>query len=115
MRLTVLCLINTALMVTGQILFKIGSRGRTLASVKDILVMMFSPVILLALCIYAGTTVLWLFILNKAELSFAYPIQALAFPAVLLISSLIFHENIPLNRWLGVGIIFLGVYIAIYK
>ena len=115
MRTTILCLINTLLMVTGQILFKIGSRGRQLSSIKDVISMMFSPVILLALCVYAGTTVLWLFILSKTELSFAYPIQALAFPIVLIVSALLFHESIPINRWTGVAIVFAGVYIAIYK
>ena len=115
MKMTLLCLLNTSLMVLGQILFKLGSRGQNLDSFKAIIKMMFSPVVLLALCVYGGTTVLWLYILSKVEISFAYPIQALAFPLVLIISAVLFHETIPINRWIGVLIIFLGVYIAIYQ
>ena len=112
---TILCLLNTLLMVIGQTLFKIGSNGKQLDSLRNIIKVMLSPVILLALTIYAVTTVLWLYILSKTEISFAYPIQALAFPLVLVISSIIFHEQIPLNRWAGVALIFIGVYITVLQ
>ena len=83
MKMTLLCLLNTGLMVTGQILFKVGSQGKTLSSISDMVRLMFSPVVLVALCLYAGTTMLWLYILSKVDISFAYPIQALAFPVVM--------------------------------
>lgn len=110
-----LCLLNTLLMVCGQILFKLGSNGKSINKVSDIISLVFSPAILLALTLYAGTTLLWLYILSRTKLSFAYPIQALAFPIVLIASSFIFREYIPINRWIGVGIIFIGVIVAIYK
>lgn len=112
---TILCLLNTLLMVIGQTLFKIGSNGKQFDSVQNIIKVIFSPVILLALTIYAGTTILWLYILSKTELSFAYPIQALAFPLVLIISSILFHEQIPIQRWAGIALIFAGVYIAVFQ
>ena len=64
MKMTLLCLLNTGLMVTGQILFKVGSQGKTLSSISDMVRLMFSPVVLVALCLYAGTTMLWLYILS---------------------------------------------------
>lgn len=115
MKNIVLCLINVCMMALGQLLFKLGSNGKTLSSFSDILSLLFSPVILLALAVYGCTTILWLYILSKVKISFAYPIQALAFPIVLILSSLIFREEIPLNRWIGVAIIVLGTYIAIFK
>ena len=87
MKMTLLCLLNTGLMVTGQILFKVGSQGKTLSSISDMVRLMFSPVVLVALCLYAGTTMLWLYILSKVDISFAYPIQALAFPVVMIVSA----------------------------
>lgn len=84
-------------------------------SISSIVSTMFSPIILSALCLYAGTTVLWLYILSKMKISEAYPIQALAFPLVLIASSLLFKEVIPWNRWVGVLIIFIGVYISAFK
>lgn len=113
MKMTLLCLLNTMLMVIGQMLFKIGSKGKEFNSIISIISVLFSPVVLLALCLYAGTTVLWLYILSKVEISYAYPIQALAFPIVLVMSSFVFHEQIPLNRWIGALIVFAGVFIAV--
>lgn len=110
-----LCLINTLLMVCGQMLFKLGSAGKTISKATDIISLLFSPVILLALVLYAVTTLLWLYILSRVKISFAYPIQALAFPIVLIASALIFHEEIPVNRWIGVVIVVIGVYIAIFR
>lgn len=115
MKMTLLCLLNTALMVTGQILFKVGSQGKTLAGISDMIKLMFSPVVLVALCLYAGTTMLWLYILSKVDISFAYPIQALAFPVVMIVSAFMFHEQIPTIRWVGVVIIFIGVLLVVQK
>ena len=105
-----LCLINTLLMVTGQILFKLGSTGKILNNLSDIIKLFFNPIILVALCIYAFTTSLWLYILSKVPISFAYPIQALAFPIILFVSNILFGENITLSKWIGVVIICIGVY-----
>ena len=113
MKMTLLCLLNTGLMVTGQILFKVGSQGKTLSSISDMVRLMFSPVVLVALCLYAGTTMLY--ILSKVDISFAYPIQALAFPVVMIVSAFMFHEQIPAMRWIGVAIIFIGVLLVVQK
>lgn len=110
-----LCLLNTFMMVLGQILFKIGSNGKTISNITDIFSLLFSPIILTALALYGFTTLLWLYILSRIKLSFAYPIQALAFPIVLMVSALIFHEKVPVNRWIGVSVIVIGVYITIFK
>ncbi len=110
-----LCLINTLMMVCGQVLFKLGSNGKSISSFSDIIALLFSPIILLALALYGCTTLLWLYILSKVKISFAYPIQALAFPIVLIVSGLIFKEEIPVNRWIGVVVIVIGVYISIFR
>lgn len=112
MKITLLCLLNTCLMATGQILFKTGSSGKEINSLLSLIKLFFNPIIILALFLYAGTTGLWLYILNKASLSFAYPIQALAFPLVLAASIFFFNESVSLTRWIGVGIICVGVFIA---
>ena len=112
MRMLFLCLLNTTLMATGQILFKLGSTGKQITNVLDIIKLFCSPIVFLALCLYAVTTGLWLYILSQTPISQAYPIQALAFPLVLAISMLLFHEQVTLSKWIGIGIIVLGVTIA---
>ena len=112
MKMTILCFINTLLMATGQILFKYVVADKNLDSLGKIFALFFNPIVLFALCIYAGTTALWLYILSKVPINFAYPVQALAFPIVLIISIFVFQESIPANRWLGVAIICFGVFVA---
>lgn len=112
MKMTLLCLLNTLLMAAGQTLFKIGSSGKTLSSVWDIIKLFFSPVVFLALCLYAATTGLWLYILSKVPISYAYPIQALAYPIVLIVALLLFKESVTPMKWLGVAIIVCGVAVA---
>ena len=112
MRMTLLCLLNTFLMATGQMLFKYGATGKEIDSFYSFIKLFFNPIIILALILYACTTSLWLYILNKTQISFAYPIQALAFPIVLFASMLIFNEQISFNRWIGVFIICIGVFIS---
>lgn len=112
MKMTLLCLLNTCLMATGQMMFKAGSAGKSVGSVLDIIKLFFTPIVFIALCLYAATTGLWLYILSRTPMSHAYPIQALAFPIVLLASMLIFREQVTPMKWIGVGVIVCGVFIA---
>ena len=57
MKMTALCLLNTMLMATGQMLFKTGSAGREISSMIDIIKLFFTPIVFFALCLYAATTV----------------------------------------------------------
>ena len=115
MKYVALTLITTLLMAAGQMLFKIGSTGKDFSSLSNIVKLLFSPTILLALCIYGGTTILWMYILSKVEINRVYPIQSLAFALVLVLASVVFKERIPANRWVGVGIIIVGVIIATFR
>ena len=112
MKNVILCLSNTFLMVGGQLLFKLGANGRKISNLSDIIRLMMQPLVLSALCIYGVSTALWLFILTKAPISQAYPIQALAFPIVLLISIPLFNESVAATQWIGVLLIIIGVFIA---
>lgn len=112
MSMTILCFLNTLLMAAGQILFKYGAADKKLDSVGDVFSLFFTPVIFFALCLYAAATGLWLYILSRVPINFAYPIQALAFPLVLIVSIFLFKESIPIHRWVGVAIICFGVFIT---
>lgn len=112
MKMTALCLLNTMLMATGQMLFKTGSAGRENSSMIDIIKLFFTPIVFFALCLYAATTGLWLFILSRTPMSHAYPIQALAYPLVLGASAIFFNEQITPLKWLGIVIIVCGVFVA---
>lgn len=110
-----LCILNMLLMSLGQLLFKIGCRGKTLDSLQSMIHLIFSPVVLLALFVYAGSTVLWMYILSKMEISYAYPIQSMAVPLVVVISCFIFKEPVPINRWIGLIVVVIGVNLVVMK
>jgi len=56
-----------------------------------------------------SATVLWGFILKYFPFSVAYPITAFAYVFGMLAAVFIFRETVPLTRWIGVGLIILGV------
>ena len=101
----------------GQLFLKLGMNhiGEiTLTELKNntlqiILSIISNPWILIATPLYAGGFILWLIILSKFKLSFAYPFLALTFIMVPLVSSLILGEYISILRWTGSFVIFSGV------
>ena len=57
----------------------------------------------------SAALVLWGYILKHLDFSIAYPITAFAYIFGMLAAIFIFHETVPLTRWIGVGLIILGV------
>jgi len=112
MKYTLLCLLNVISLVGGQMLFKLGMKDKIIDSVPAMIKALFTPFVLLGLVLYALTTMLWLYILNKIPISRAYPIQALAFPLVAIFSFLFLKEIIPAYRWIGIGIIVAGIIVV---
>jgi drug/metabolite transporter (DMT)-like permease len=112
MNILILCIVNVVLLGCGQMLFKRVARDAEIAGFFDIVKLVSSPFMILAIATYGVATFLWVYILTKAPLSYAYPIQALAFPLVVICSLVFFNESIPANRWIGIGIIIVGVFIA---
>lgn len=59
------------------------------------------------------STLLWLVLLTKVELSVLYPLVSINYITVVLTSKLFFHEPVSLVRWLGVVCIGIGVSIVV--
>ena len=57
-----------------------------------------------------SATILWGFILKHFAFSVAYPITAFAYVFGMLAAVFIFNESVPFTRWIGVGLIVLGVF-----
>jgi drug/metabolite transporter (DMT)-like permease len=60
-----------------------------------------------------GTFVLsaaiWLLVLSRASLSFAYPFASLTYVIILLFDRLALHERVTSIRWMGVAFIVAGI------
>ena len=57
---------------------------------------------------YAIATILWMYLVKKFPFSAVYPMVSLSFVFGMFAALFIFHEQIPITRWLGVTLIVLG-------
>ena len=57
---------------------------------------------------------LWIFIVRRMRLVFAYPVMSLNYILVLLVSYFVFHEEIVSANLIGAGLISLGVVLIGY-
>lgn len=45
----------------------------------------------------------------------AYPMISLSYVMGMLAAVLIFHEHVPVTRWIGLGLIIIGVVLVVQK
>ena len=64
------------------------------------------------LCALAAMLV-WMYVLKHYEFSVAYPLLSISYIIGLLSAQFIFHEVVPLTRWIGVVIMMVGVFFIV--
>jgi drug/metabolite transporter (DMT)-like permease len=111
----VLILINIICLVFGQTAWKIGLGNLHLTGniIQKLFQFFFSPFIFLGFILYIIATGIWMYLLSKLPLSFLYPLQSLAYVIALFIALFLFKEQIPVTRWIGTGVILVGVYLIV--
>lgn len=99
---------NIVLLVTGQMLFKIGlSRSGGLHWGK----LITSPSVIGGVALYGIATLLWFAVLTRMPLSVAYPMQAFAYVLAMIPAYFMFNETITPTKLAGVAVILFGVYL----
>ena len=73
--------------------------------------MLTSPFVLLGLFLYAISAVLWLAVLSRVQLSYAYPMISIGYVLVLMLSWIFLNERLAYLRILGVLLICCGVFL----
>ena len=68
-----------------------------------------TPLVILGLACYGVGTLVWLGVLSRLDLSFAYPMLALSYVLIPIMARVFLEEKIPVARWVGIGIIVVGV------
>ena len=110
--LIILIIVQSVLLVAAQSFLKIaaglfGKFSWTWGYFKTV----FTTWQFAASGLFALTAMLvWIYVLKKYEFSLAYPLLSISYIIGLLAAQFIFHEAIPLTRWIGVVIIMIGVY-----
>ena len=89
----------------GYFGFRLENLARVLHAVSS------SPFILAGLACYLISVVVWLLVLSRVEVSFAYPLLSIGYIVTAFAGNLWFAEAINLSRWSGIAVICLGVWL----
>lgn len=107
---------SISLAVVGQLLLKSGmnkvgpisiTQARNAAATAMSIVS--NVQVMGGLALYFMSALVWLIVLSRVNLSFAYPLIGSSYIVVMLSSRLLFGESISAVRWAGAAFISLGV------
>ena len=105
--------VSILLAVVGQLLMKHGmNQFGTFAFTElptKIIPMIFHPFVFAGLAAFGFSSIFWLFILSRMQLSLVYPMVSVAYVLVALASLIIFKENVSVLRWASIAVICFGV------
>lgn len=107
MMLFLLLLLSISTEIGRELCFKLGSHAEVRSGfLADIFA---SPIVWLGFVFWAIEITTWLVILERAPLSFAFPMMSLCYCGMVLVSRIFLKEPVPLSRWLGAALITAGV------
>jgi drug/metabolite transporter (DMT)-like permease len=68
-----------------------------------------TPQVWLGLVLFGLSAFVWLAVLSRTSLSFAYPFASLTYVLILLFDRFWLHQQVPVVRWVGVFFIMVGI------
>lgn len=90
----------------GQISLKYGmgkvSLGLGAGMVISVIRAVFTPYVFLGFALYAVSSGFWLVVISRWNLSYAYPMIAIGYVAVVFLSRLFFKEHVTPLQWIGI-------------
>ncbi|MBU2589404.1 MAG: EamA family transporter [Nanoarchaeota archaeon] len=101
--------------VIAQLIMKLGMKrhGKVKLSLKrihrDILRIYLNVFVFLGVFLYLFAFFIWIFVISKIDLSYAYPLVSVNFVLIALASKIFFKESVSKKRWLSILIILIGV------
>lgn len=106
--------ISILLAICGQLLMKKGMLMMGRFPVNEMIIkiipMFIQPYVFLGLVCFVISSIFWLVVLSRVDLSFAYPMVSIGYIIVAIVAYFLFGENLTLIRWIGILTICLGVY-----
>ena len=114
--LVAMILVSVGLAAVAQLTLKSGMNQVTAAnggavtlSGTAIRTMLTNVTVWGGLLLFGASAVVWLFVLSRTTLSFAYPFAALTYLLIVAVDRFVLHEHVPPLRWLGVACIMTGI------
>lgn len=98
----------------GHLLIKVGltaapQTATSTETIARIFHYLMQPAVTGGLAVYGAGTALWISAVSRRNISFLYPLTALNYVIVSAAGSLLFGEHLSHGRWLGIGLVVLGV------
>jgi drug/metabolite transporter (DMT)-like permease len=107
--------VSILLAVAGQLLMKRGMTAFGSFPVSQLLVnvipMFLNPWVFLGFVCFGLSSIFWLVVLSRFEISFVYPMVSVAYVLVAIFSLVFMKENVSFIRWLGIAVIMVGVFL----
>lgn len=111
----ILLFISISLAVAGQLFMKQGmmmfGKFPVTQLLANLVPMVFQPYVFVGILCFGVSSVFWLVVLSRIDLSLAYPMVSIGYVVVAIFSYLVFKENVSLLRWIGIITICLGVFL----
>ena len=112
-----LILLDVALNVAGQLslkfgMSKMGNFSLSLPALSSVFLRAATnPFVVLGLCCYGMGFMVWLIVLAKAEVSYAYPMISLGYVFTAILAWQLFGEHVTAFRMVGILITCVGVFL----
>lgn len=111
-----LILLSVALNASAQLLLRKGMQNVSLLSNQGALELahgairiVFNPWVFSGLSCYAISIVVWMYVLSKVQVSFAYPFLSVGYVIVVGAAYLFFREPVSATKLAGIALICAGV------
>lgn len=95
----------------GQILFKL-SGAKLAAEDAPLFMLVFNPVFIAAITLYATATFFWIYALKYVPLTYAYSFMALTFVFVPILAYFLLGEQFTLRYFVGASLIVAGLLVV---
>jgi multidrug transporter EmrE-like cation transporter len=89
-----------------QVTASSGALGVSSESLRDIVT---TPAVWAGLLLFGLSAVVWLAVLSRTSLSFAYPFASLTYVLILLADRFVLDQEVPALRYAGVAFIVVGI------
>lgn len=89
-----------------QVTASSGTLGLNAGSIRDIVT---TPAVWAGLVLFGLSAVVWLAVLSRTSLSFAYPFASLTYVLILLADRFVLDQEVPALRYAGVAFIIVGI------
>ncbi len=120
MSVLILVAISVILAVIGQLALKKGMTQVGETGVNELLTRKFitifsNPFVLIGVFFYGLGSLVWLVILSRAELSFAYPLLSTGYILIAVLSWVFFKEQLTMIKMSGIVLITVGVILLLSR